>query len=455
MKTTKLFRAFFAFIAAVSLTHCAQSQNPRVVFPVVLDSSTTTTVTTTTLANCSPNPTATVMAVGQAAVGAATTIRFSGWGMCNNQFRVVGFSGTSSALSLDITDAFYYSGTQVRQYSLQMVDTYGNAVGAAFNVVLNLTVVDPNVTTTTLPVSTTTTTVSSALIPPTCTLERVVDALHPATSNLQQSIWVRFNVSGVAATSTLKSTAVSPGIYEIRSSWFPFFEMQGLVSNAAGSSTCQLSVQTSYCTQSVVGSATATSVSTELTAMGQYDQIYIGGGLQSNPIWLSPWVVNTETFASLSYDWSRTTSGLVRSVAGDSWSCPVTYDVPAGVAPAPVYSSYMDMGQFLYAGDQLVPSGANVCGCRAVMQGDGNFVVYRGNAPLWSSHTYNNPGAYFAFQTDGNMVVYNGSKAKWSSSTNHRGAWQLHMQGDCNLVVYTYNFSTPLWSSHSAQSGCY
>lgn len=454
MKTHKLFQAFFSIIAAVSLSHCAQSQNPRVVFPVVLDSSTTTTVTTTTVTSCSPNPTATVMAVGQAVAGAATIIRFSGWGMCNNQFRVVGFPGTSSSLSLDISDYFYYSGTQVRQYSLQMVDTYGAAVGATFNVVLNLTVVDSNSTTSTLPVSTTTTTISQ-LMPPTCLIERVVDALHPPTSNLQQSIWVRFSVTGVGATSTLNNTTVDPGVYEIRSSWFPFFEMQGLVSNSAGSATCQLSVQTSYCNQSVVGSATSTSVSTELTAMGQYDQITIGGVLQSNPSWLSPWVVNTETFASLTNDWSRTTSGLVTSLAGDSWSCPVTYQVPAGAASAPVYSSFMNMGEFLYAGDQLVPSGANVCGCRAVMQGDGNFVVYRGNQPLWSSRTQNNPGAFFAYQTDGNMVVYKGSQAKWSSSTNRRGAWQLHMQNDCNLVLYSYNFSSALWNSHTAQSGCY
>jgi len=454
MKTSKLLRAFCTIFSILSLTHCAQSRDPRVVYPVVLDSTTTTTVTSTTLNNCSPNPTATVTTVGQVTQGLSSTIRFSGWGMCNNQFRVLGFSGTSSALALDIVDIFYYSGTQVRQYTLQMVDSNGVAVGAAFNVVLNLTVVNPTATTTTLPVSTTTTTLSQ-LIPPTCMIERVVDQNHPATSNSQQSIWVRLSVTGAGVTSTLNNTSVAPGIYEIRSSWFPFFEMQGLVSNAAGSSTCQLSVQTSYCYQSRVGSATSTSVTTELTAIGQYDQIYIGGVLQSNPIWLNPWVVNTETFTSRTYDWSRTTSGLVTSLAGDSWSCPVTYQVPAGAAPAPVYSSYMDMGEFLYAGDQLVPSGANVCGCRAVMQGDGNFVVYRGNKPLWSSHTYNNPGAYLAYQTDGNVVVYNGSKAKWSSSTNRRGAWRVYMQGDCNLVVYTYNLSTALWSSHSAQSGCY
>jgi len=115
----------------------------------------------------------------------------------------------------------------------------------------------------------------------------------------------------------------------------------------------------------------------------------------------------------------------------------------------------MDMGEFLFAGDQLVPSGPNTCGCRAVMQGDGNFVVYRGTKWLWQSRTNKNPGAYFTFQTDGNMVVYNWPIAKWNSNTDRKGAWRLYMQGDCNLVLYTANFSSAPWSSGTAQKGCH
>jgi len=58
-------------------------------------------------------------------------------------------------------------------------------------------------------------------------------------------------------------------------------------------------------------------------------------------------------------------------------------------------------------------------GC-AVMQGDGNFVVYDGDSqPLWASGTDGHPGAYLSVQNDGNMVIYdvNGS-ALWASGTN-------------------------------------
>ena len=56
---------------------------------------------------------------------------------------------------------------------------------------------------------------------------------------------------------------------------------------------------------------------------------------------------------------------------------------------------------------------------RAVMQGDGNFVVYDIEdgawVPVWSTHTDGNPGAYLNVQDDGNMVIYSASNAVlWS-----------------------------------------
>jgi hypothetical protein len=49
-------------------------------------------------------------------------------------------------------------------------------------------------------------------------------------------------------------------------------------------------------------------------------------------------------------------------------------------------------------------------GARAVLQADGNFVIYSpSNAVLWSTGTAGHPGAKLAVQSDANVVVYDGS----------------------------------------------
>jgi len=83
---------------------------------------------------------------------------------------------------------------------------------------------------------------------------------------------------------------------------------------------------------------------------------------------------------------------------------------------------------------------------KAIMQGDGNFVVYKGNSAEFNTHSSGNNGAEFVFQSDGNLVVYSaGHHAKWNSDTSGRSANRLVMQDDGNLVLY--NDGTPRWSS--------
>ncbi len=56
---------------------------------------------------------------------------------------------------------------------------------------------------------------------------------------------------------------------------------------------------------------------------------------------------------------------------------------------------------------------------RAIMQDDGNFVVYDAEGrDAWSSATCGNPGAYLVVQSDGNMVVYSAVWALWASGTD-------------------------------------
>ena len=57
---------------------------------------------------------------------------------------------------------------------------------------------------------------------------------------------------------------------------------------------------------------------------------------------------------------------------------------------------------------------------RAIMQDDGNFVVYDRDSLLWASNTVGK-GDHLIFQEDGNLVVFREQTAIWTSNTQHRG----------------------------------
>ena len=88
------------------------------------------------------------------------------------------------------------------------------------------------------------------------------------------------------------------------------------------------------------------------------------------------------------------------------------------------------VGQALYSPDGVF---------RAVMQPDGNFVVYLNwdELPLWATGTNGSGSNVVNFQTDGNLVVRpSGGAAAWAAGTNTYGATTLNMQDDGNLVLY-------------------
>ena len=84
----------------------------------------------------------------------------------------------------------------------------------------------------------------------------------------------------------------------------------------------------------------------------------------------------------------------------------------------------------------------------AVMQNDGNFVVYKGSGPTdnkgvkCSSETGGGGISFAVMQNDGNFVIYKGSGPtdnkgeKWSSVTSDGGISFAVMQNDGNFVVY-------------------
>lgn len=118
-------------------------------------------------------------------------------------------------------------------------------------------------------------------------------------------------------------------------------------------------------------------------------------------------------------------------------------------------------------------------GKRAIMQSDGNFVIYKdGGIPVWSSGTYDTGADRVKMQSDGNLVIYAGRDAKWSSRTaGHRtfsyfgsdnllsgqtlkqgqflrsenGRYALRLQRDGNLVLYSAGYHV-LWHSQTGGS---
>jgi len=87
----------------------------------------------------------------------------------------------------------------------------------------------------------------------------------------------------------------------------------------------------------------------------------------------------------------------------------------------------------------------------AIMQGDGNFVIYKqGGGPIWASNT-SGSGALVILQGDHNLVVYQGSSPKWASDTGGKGSGtvRLLMQNDANLVIYD-GWNQPIWASNTA-----
>jgi GH25 family lysozyme M1 (1,4-beta-N-acetylmuramidase) len=122
-------------------------------------------------------------------------------------------------------------------------------------------------------------------------------------------------------------------------------------------------------------------------------------------------------------------------------------------------------------------------GFAAIMQGDGNFVLYGKNSnPLWDSHTNGHGGASLAVQSDGNLVVYDAGRALWNAGTeviaaptrptgsgiipagqglaasegfsSPSGKYSLAMQSDGNLVLY-HNGVGAIWTTATSGSEGY
>jgi hypothetical protein len=118
--------------------------------------------------------------------------------------------------------------------------------------------------------------------------------------------------------------------------------------------------------------------------------------------------------------------------------------------PAFASSDTLAPGQSLSAGQAIWSTNGSY---EAIMQGDGNFVLYGPSGPLWSSNTHGgNDNRTAVMQADGNFVIYGPSGALWASNTTDIAGVSLVVQNDSNLVLYAPG-GIPLWDRHSGLVG--
>lgn len=102
-------------------------------------------------------------------------------------------------------------------------------------------------------------------------------------------------------------------------------------------------------------------------------------------------------------------------------------------------------GEKLLPGQNLISSNGKFA---LVMQRDGNLVLYRtgSTTALWTSGTYGKNVRWAVLQEDGNFVMYEENKAIWSTGTYGKKVSCLIVQTDGNVVVYDIG-GLALWST--------
>ncbi len=125
-----------------------------------------------------------------------------------------------------------------------------------------------------------------------------------------------------------------------------------------------------------------------------------------------------------------------------------------------ILSSFQNFKKDTLDQDQRI--GSNNGKYFAIMQGDGNFVLYsvkgqngrNRDFPIWASNTNNKPRTApvrVVMQHDGNAVLYDSkNKVLWASNSNGKGRppYNLVMQDDGNLVLYDTS-NSPKWASNT------
>ncbi len=180
-------------------------------------------------------------------------------------------------------------------------------------------------------------------------------------------------------------------------------------------------------------------------------QVGVAGYHLPDEIWFAAWPGNGATTTDPSIpagDWSdhqrihQYSGDVSQSWGGSSLDIDQDYSdaLLAADGPGAPPSLQLNPGQSVVS-----PNGQYIL----VMQNDGNLVLYvMGGRYLWDTATGSYPGAYAVMQGDGNLVVYQSGRALWDSVTGGNPGAHLALQDDANLVVYAAS-GGPLWASGS------
>jgi hypothetical protein len=94
------------------------------------------------------------------------------------------------------------------------------------------------------------------------------------------------------------------------------------------------------------------------------------------------------------------------------------------------------------------------CSFSALMGTDGNFVVYQGSQPIWSTKTEGKGGVRVTLQGDGNLVMTNAANAVvWSSVSANKGGIGMLLSTSGTLAIVNGN-GVPIWTSGLTVPGC-
>lgn len=118
-----------------------------------------------------------------------------------------------------------------------------------------------------------------------------------------------------------------------------------------------------------------------------------------------------------------------------------------GVPPGGGTGGRLAADERLYAGDSVASQNGEY---RLIYQTDGNLVVYRQHdgIPMWHSNTGGTSPGEAVMQGDGNLVVYDGGGTpRWHSATDGNGGAFAELGNDGVLRVYSSG-GVMLWSSN-------